>query len=435
MNKNDNFQKLIQETELTAISPDTSSSEKLTENNSTNNNLNSLNKNVIKTTNDLDINKNNINYNNNTSRNETSSLNYSRLDLSRNTNTHCKNKNYKNLLKKQKLIFIPLISTKIILPIIYMNLYITDSFDNELDKKYCNIALWIFISVILYFYYLCIYTPTKQSNVDKYFDNERNIHIQNQGNEIQYIKKEFWKNCEYCNHSKKFLRSSHCRTCNKCVLLRDHHCPFIANCVGYDNIQYFTNFLFLGIFGLLFIIVSSINYYFSKNEKVINFKMPIIPKIILISDFVINILTVINLFSLLVLQLVNIYNNSMKLERMKNPLIDLHSPCCDCLINKSLFKCNQPYPNMYNIGYLANFYYIFGPTLCHYFFPLPKYFEFTLKENSPIFLGTKLPDRLSILKYLSKKDNNYVNILEHDECNPDYYIKKCHDFYDNKKII
>ena len=440
MSKSGNFQNLNQETELNVISPNSSSSDNLNKDISLTSNLKSLNENITNN-NSLDTNQN-INSDNdniNSSRNETASLNSTKLNISRNTENRNKNTNYKNLLKKQKLIFIPIISAKIIIPGIYMNLYISDSFDYEIDKQYFDIAIWIFISIIFYFYYLCIYTPNKQSNVNKYFDNQinnvLNIHILNPGNEIQSLNPEFWNDCAYCNHSKKFIRSSHCRTCNKCVLLRDHHCPYIGNCVGYDNMQYFTNFIFLGMFGMIFFIILCINYYFSKNEKVINFKMPLIPKIILIIDLIMDVLTVLSLLGLLMSQFLNIFNNCMKLERTRNPLLEMYSPCCNNCINNILYVCNDPYANIYNIGYLANLYYIFGPTLCHYFLPLPKYYEFTLKENNPIFLGAKIPDRLSIFKFLSKKDNNYANLLEQDDCNPDHYIKLCHKFYDNKKIV
>ena len=62
----------------------------------------------------------------------------------------------------------------------------------------------------------------------------------------------------FCGECKSYppLRSGHCKQCKRCILRRDHHCPWMGTCIGLENHFNFIIYLIFECFCL---------YYFASN--------------------------------------------------------------------------------------------------------------------------------------------------------------------------
>ena len=357
-------------------------------------------------------------------------------------------------IRNQCIFFIPLVSIKIFIPFFFYNSYLiyANHIEHEEQEikndKYFSYTLLILIYLC---YFLSIKTSSKQMKIEKYIykriTNNKNNEIKSPDKNIEKNKKDnskydienIYNNqvkefnnkdeklsekityfdlkdynqiCNYC-HIRTFIRATHCLICDECILFKEEHCPYIANCIGFNNIQYFINLLFWCIYGLIY-------YFFLCIKSFINFnvKISIFPLIILISDFTIDLIILKILVQKLYKLLFNIYNNVTQYE------IQIEE-------NNNNEKKSH---NLFNIGFLNHFYYIIGPTPFHFLFPLPKIKSYGNDEDCPIFLKCKFPNKLELVKYLSKRDPKYKEFLNDVESDPQNYINLCHNFYDNKVI-
>jgi len=72
--------------------------------------------------------------------------------------------------------------------------------------------------------------------------------------------------CSKCNAPKP-ERAHHCHVCKKCVLAMDHHCPWMANCVGYYNYRYFFLFLWYMWVGCLWSVMVSLGPFMATMHR------------------------------------------------------------------------------------------------------------------------------------------------------------------------
>jgi len=63
--------------------------------------------------------------------------------------------------------------------------------------------------------------------------------------------------CERCGCARP-ERTHHCKVCDQCILRVDHHCPWIANCVGFGNYKQFVLLIVYAFVGTVIGLCSSL---------------------------------------------------------------------------------------------------------------------------------------------------------------------------------
>lgn len=62
--------------------------------------------------------------------------------------------------------------------------------------------------------------------------------------------------CQRCLRTKPD-RCHHCSQCNMCILKMDHHCPWVANCIGFFNYKYFLNMIMYASLSCIMIVTTA----------------------------------------------------------------------------------------------------------------------------------------------------------------------------------
>ncbi|KAF9883466.1 palmitoyltransferase akr1 [Aspergillus nanangensis] len=118
-----------------------------------------------------------------------------------------------------------------------------------------NIFFVIFFSLTAYFYIFAMvgdpgFVPKLGSR-----SQQRGV-IRELFSEWKFDEENF---CVPCM-ARKPLRSKHCRRCGRCVAKHDHHCPWIDNCVGANNLRHFVLYIICLEVGIILFVQLTFNY-------------------------------------------------------------------------------------------------------------------------------------------------------------------------------
>jgi palmitoyltransferase len=177
--------------------------------------------------------------------------------------------------------------------------------------------------MLLISYYRASFSDFGQTNIQKHFNKNPR--------KISYINpKVFDKNCEFCQMP-KFERSSHCSTCDVCVLRRDHHCPWIRRCVGYQNTQFFINYCLWTWLAGVHYLSGFTNFYNTEYERIKHNPENALNLYLKIFTYLFTLCMASGTFgiSMLVISQINsIYNEASYNERRKNENLETYYLCC-----------------------------------------------------------------------------------------------------------
>ncbi|CAD8074207.1 unnamed protein product [Paramecium primaurelia] len=118
-------------------------------------------------------------------------------------------------------------------------------------------------------------------------------------------------------------RSKHCEFCKKCVVVYDHHCPWINNCVGAKNLIYFYVYLMTLILIQIYSATIIVLYFFqSESLSLYNYLLMLYP--------ILNILIFITpIFLLCIYQTKNLYYGITTYERITGQKTNMKSSLLD----------------------------------------------------------------------------------------------------------
>jgi palmitoyltransferase len=125
----------------------------------------------------------------------------------------------------------------------------------------CAFISWLYLTWFIYFrpfvfdfslysFFFAFSTSLSWYNFYKCYKSDPGVLSSNrdQMNKtiLQFVEQNEFSVDSFCTACiiRKPLRSKHCADCDRCVAKFDHHCPWVDNCVGQQNLKYFIGFLF-----------------------------------------------------------------------------------------------------------------------------------------------------------------------------------------------
>lgn len=298
-----------------------------------------------------------------------------------------------------------------------------NSFELSIEKKAYKFFSILFFVLTFSIYIILLNKSPSQTNIELVMEKEKKRIIPSQ------LLKLYPKFCDFCEKRRKFERSSHCRNCKVCVLRRDHHCSFINKCVGFSNNKLFFLYIIYQYFFAFIFFRGFVTYYFKENTNTN------INKFHMLISIISTLITLLLFFwvSGLLFSLITTYlNNFSQYEYTVLKVGILDNVCIP--LNKNIDKSK----NEYNLGWLFNLENILGPSIFHFFLPLPFEVKTQFDEEKKVFKKSIDINPCELTRELSGVVFDSIdNIIKSqiEISNPSSFMENCREYYDLPNII
>lgn len=123
------------------------------------------------------------------------------------------------------------------------------------------IGTFIFVNVMFNYWFCAFSSPGYPPTCRELFsDPTSNTYRVVDGKQVKAIPSRLeilpgasYRYCRHCDCIKP-PRAHHDSVSGKCVLHMDHYCPWMSNCIGFENYRYFVLFLFYMFIGCIYVI-------------------------------------------------------------------------------------------------------------------------------------------------------------------------------------
>uniref|UniRef100_A0A1I8PRL7 Palmitoyltransferase n=1 Tax=Stomoxys calcitrans TaxID=35570 RepID=A0A1I8PRL7_STOCA len=246
-----------------------------------------------------------------------------------------------------------------------------------IESTFEKIAFLIFYHVIcvLFFwsYWNTVFTPVgtvpsnwriPESEIERLFRAESQ---EQQKRILEYCARDLPVTNRTLNGSVRFCdkcriikpdRCHHCSVCGTCVLKMDHHCPWVNNCVCFNNYKFFVLFLGYALLYCLYVALTSLEYFirFWRSEFLEQGELTSggMGRFHILFLFFVSLMFAISLVSLFGYHIYLVLKNRTTLEAFRAPI----------------FRVGGADKNGFNLGKFANFQEVFGDNWKLWFLPI-----------------------------------------------------------------